>query len=145
MNDIYIEHIDHTGDAGLRIRAGSLTDLLTVCTQQMVRLICPEGRIRRSLARPVQVEGADLVELFINWLSEVNSLMSIHYEIYDVFTIASLSLPDDLPLQVKGTAQGEPVDPERHHIALEIKAVTFHEAYVRQTEDVWECQVIFDL
>lgn len=145
MTDISIEHIDHTGDAGLRITAGSLTDLLTVCTQQMVRLVCPEGRIRRSLARPVQVEGADLVELFINWLSEVNSLMSIHHEIYDIVTIELLSLPDDPPLQVKGTAQGEPIDPERHHIALEIKAVTFHAAYVHQTDDNWECQVIFDL
>jgi SHS2 domain-containing protein len=145
MTDITVEHIDHTGDAGLRITAGSLTDLLTVCAHQMVRLVCPEGRIRRTLARPVWVEGADLVELFINWLSEVNSLMAIHHEIYDVVTIDLLSDPDDPPLHLKGTAQGEPIDPDRHQIALEIKAVTFHAAYVRQTDTAWECQVIFDL
>ena len=145
MTDVHVEQIDHTGDAGLRVTAGSLPELLIVCAEQMVHLCCPEGHIRRSLARPVEVEGANLVELLINWLSEINGLISVHHELYDSFTIRTLSLPEAPPLHVTGTAQGEPIDPDRHNLANEIKAVTFHEAYVRQEGDAWQCQVIFDL
>jgi len=145
MSEVRVEQIEHTGDAGLRITAGSLPQLLTVSAQQMVRLCCPQGLIRRTLARPVTAAGADLVELFINWLSEINSLMAVHHELYGAFTIQNLALPDEPPLSVMGSAEGEAYDPERHQLAIEIKAVTFHEAYVQPVADGWQCQVIFDL
>jgi len=145
MTGVRVEQIDHTGDAGLRITAGSLPQLLTVSAQQMVRLCCPEGAIRRTLARPVAVEGADLVELLVNWLSEINSLMSVHYELYDAFAVKKLSDLDASPLLLSGSAEGEPISIERHQLACEIKAVTFHAAYVCQVPGGWQCQVIFDL
>jgi SHS2 domain-containing protein len=145
MTDERVEQIDHTGDAGLRITAGSLPRLLAVSAQQMVRLCCPEGTIRRTLARPVVVTGDDLVELLVNWLSEINSLMAVHYELYDSFTIQEISDLESTPLHLTGSAAGEPIAPERHVLAGEIKAVTFHTAYVCQVPSGWQCQVIFDL
>jgi SHS2 domain-containing protein len=145
MTDERVELIDHTGDAGLRITAGSLPRLLAVSAQQMVRICCPEGVIRRSLARPVTVTGDDLVELFVNWLSEINSLMSVHHELYGSFTIKEISDLATTPLHLTGSAEGEPIAPERHLLACEIKAVTFHTAYVCQVPSGWQCQVIFDL
>ncbi len=152
-----IEHLDHTGDAGFRITADSLPLLFTTCAEQMVLLHCPDSTIRRSVARPVRATGHDLVELLVNWLTEINSLMAVHHELYDSFHIDSLE-PDDKdsspdgdagenqpPCRLSGSAQGEPFDPDRHHIAQEIKAVTFGEAFVRAEADRWQCQVIFDL
>jgi SHS2 domain-containing protein len=46
---------------------------------------------------------------------------------------------------VTAIAHGEKIDPGRHEIKTEIKAVTYHGLYLRQTERGWEAQVIFDV
>ena len=43
-------------------------------------------------------------------------------------------------------AEGEPLDPDRHQISVEIKAVTFHEAHLRRDPfGKWGTPVLFDL
>jgi SHS2 domain-containing protein len=110
----------------------------------MVRLCCPEGTIRRAVARPVKTAGTDLVELLVNWLSEINSLGSLQHELYGAVTIAELTRAED-GWRVVGHVQGEPIDRERHKLACEIKAVTFHQAEVVGVGDGWRARVIFDL
>jgi SHS2 domain-containing protein len=43
------------------------------------------------------------------------------------------------------TVHGEPLDPSRHPIDTEIKAVTYHQIAVEQTNGRWQTRVIFDL
>lgn len=145
MTDPHVELIDHTGDAGLRVRASSLPLLLTTCAVQMVRLCCPDGEIEARTTRAITIEGHDLVELLVGWLAEINTLMALHFELYGTFRIDSVSMMGDPPYRLAGTVQGEPIDPDRHHIAQEIKAVTFGDAHLREEKDGWHCQVIFDL
>jgi SHS2 domain-containing protein len=145
MDDVQVELIDHTGDAGLRISAPSLPRLLIACAEHLVRICCPEGDIEPRSCRTVRIEGHDLVELLVGWLSEINSLMSSEGELYGSFAIDALSLPDEPPCRLEGRAWGETIDPERHHIEREIKAVTFHQAYIRYQEPVWQAQFIMDL
>jgi SHS2 domain-containing protein len=40
---------------------------------------------------------------------------------------------------------GEASDPARRALAREIKAVTYHQAWVREEDGAWRAQVIFDL
>ncbi|MFH1841989.1 MAG: archease [bacterium] len=140
-----MEQIDHTGDGGLRVTAASLPRLLTVCAEQMVRFCCPDGEIRSTVTRAVTIEGHDLVELLVGWLAEINTLMSLRYELYGRFHISELKTEGEPPLRLAGEVSGEPLTPQRHRIETEIKAVTYHEAYVRETASGWQCQVIFDL
>jgi len=145
MAEPTVEKIDHTGDGGLRITAATLPQLLTVCAEQMVRFCCPDGDIRPTVTRTVTVEGHDLVELLVGWLAEINTTMSLRYELYGDFRLTELRIDGDPPLHLVGTISGESLTPSRHRIETEIKAVTYHQAYVRQTTDGWQCQVIFDL
>jgi SHS2 domain-containing protein len=49
------------------------------------------------------------------------------------------------PQRLKVLLRGEPFDPARHRILKEIKAVTYHQASVEKTGDVWVARVIFDV
>jgi SHS2 domain-containing protein len=40
---------------------------------------------------------------------------------------------------------GEPFDGRKHEICKEIKAVTYHQTEVRQTDAGWTARVIFDV
>ena len=46
---------------------------------------------------------------------------------------------------IKGTARGELFSKERHHMNIEIKAVTYHRVEIRKTLGTWIGRVIFDV
>jgi SHS2 domain-containing protein len=46
---------------------------------------------------------------------------------------------------VKATAEGEPVDAERHHQRADVKAVTLHDFSVERTEGGWKARVLLDI
>jgi len=46
---------------------------------------------------------------------------------------------------VKATAEGEPLDAERHHQRADVKAVTLHDFSVERTEDGWKARVLLDI
>jgi len=46
---------------------------------------------------------------------------------------------------VKATAEGETLDPERHHQRVDVKAVTLHNFVVEQTDGGWTARVLLDI
>ena len=46
---------------------------------------------------------------------------------------------------VKATAEGETLDPERHHQRADVKAVTLHNFVVEQTDGGWKVRVLLDI
>ena len=44
-----------------------------------------------------------------------------------------------------GAAWGEPMDPTRHELNHEVKAITLHGLKVEQTADGWLAEVIVDI
>jgi len=46
---------------------------------------------------------------------------------------------------LKATAEGEPLDPQRHHQRADVKAVTLHDFSVQRTESGWKARVLLDI
>ncbi|MCG3119225.1 MAG: Protein archease [bacterium] len=132
--------IDHTADVGYRLAAPTLAELFAVAGRALFDAITALESIQPRLARQIQVEAGDVEALFVTWLSELNFYCLTEFELYGDFTIEAIS-----PTAVRATVRGEKIDPARHVIHTEIKAVTYHELYVRQVENGWEAQVIFDV
>ena len=51
----------------------------------------------------------------------------------------------DEKLFLNGIAEGESLDPERHHQRADVKAVTLHDFSVEQTESGWKARVLLDI
>ena len=49
------------------------------------------------------------------------------------------------PAGLTATARGEPIDPSRHEIDGEVKAITWHGLKVEQHADGWLAEVIVDV
>ncbi|MDZ7360357.1 MAG: archease [candidate division KSB1 bacterium] len=132
--------IDHTADVGYRLFAPTLAELFAVAGRALFDAITELDSIQLLLERKIEVEAGDVEGLFVAWLSELNFYCITELELYREFIIKKVS-----PTIVQATARGEKIDPARHVIQTEIKAVTYHELYVRQIENGWEAQVIFDV
>ena len=46
---------------------------------------------------------------------------------------------------LKATAEGEPLDTERHHQRADVKAVTLHDFSVQRTKKGWKTRVLLDI
>jgi SHS2 domain-containing protein len=134
------ELFEHTADVGLRARAESLDELFAEAARALFSVIVAnldEVQFRQTIG--VAIAGTQPDELLRDWLAEL---------LY-VFEVRRLVLAR-FQVQIGGegltaTAQGEPIDPARHQLDMEVKAVTWHGLKVVRDGDGWLAEVIVDI
>lgn len=134
------EYIEHTGDLGFKVYGQTREALFVHAAKALFEvLVCPES-IELKEKRAVTIEAAALDELMVSWLGELLYLFDTEGLLLKEFQIKTLT--ED---RLEATVWGEPMDLLRHEVKTGIKAVTYHELYVRQDNGAWEAQVILDL
>jgi SHS2 domain-containing protein len=140
----WFREIDHTGDIGIQVTASTLSQLFERAAAATFRVLTDPSTIRPTDATRITVDGRDLEALMVRWLSELNYRHTVNNVLYGTFGVASIDETDD-GFTLTATARGEPIDPDRHTVYTEIKAITFHGMEIRETDEGWAVQVIFDM
>ena len=99
--------------------------------------------IRSRATRELSLEHEALDMLLFNLLQEL-----IYYKDAEqlLLRIRQLRVDSDRqPYTLHATAVGEPIDPDRHHMRVDVKAVTLHHFSLTQSERGWEATVILDI
>lgn len=115
--------LDHATDAFIEVTASSLKEAFTLAGQSVVDTTLDAAAVEEKEQRTLSVSGKDLSYLLFNWCEEV-----IFQLITKGFAIRrfELSLQKNELYKITATAFGEPIDLEKHHFKVEIKAPTFH-------------------
>jgi SHS2 domain-containing protein len=132
--------IDHSADLGIELGAPTLDALFVEGARALFDLV---GTLDATLpveAASICVSGQDVEDLFRAWLSELLFRCFARGCLFSEFRVRSLDA-----LRLEAEAWGEPLDPARHTIEREIKAVTFHGLEVRERPGGWTARVIFDI
>jgi SHS2 domain-containing protein len=93
--------------------------------------------------RILNVEHEALDLLLFNFLQEL-----VYYKDAEqlLLRVQQLCIADDHPpYTLHATAVGEPIDPGRHRMRVDVKAVTLHRFSLMQTDGGWEATVILDI
>jgi SHS2 domain-containing protein len=133
------EVFEHTADLGLRVRAPDLPTLFAEAAKALFSLIVDLGEVRPQRHETFRIEGRDRDYLLFDWLNELLFtfetkhlvLADFHVQLHDGGLIAE--------------AEGELLDPQRHRLDHEVKAITYHGLVVREDEDGWLAEVIVDI
>jgi len=133
-------HIDHTADLGIKVFGRTLAELFENAAFGLFDNIANLEKVNPNSEFRVEVQATDREALLVNWLSELNYLFLTRKELFGSFHIREI---DDEYLTA--TVEGEKLDLDRHEIYTEVKAVTYHKLYVKESALGWEAQVIFDL
>jgi SHS2 domain-containing protein len=136
------ELFEHTADLGLRVRAADLDTLFAEAAACLFSAVLEDiGTVRPEQSVTVELAGTDREFLLFDWLRD---LLLKCDEDHMVFGKFSVQVRDD---GLTGVAWGEPLDPARHLLAHEVKAITYHELkVVREGEgDAWLAEVIVDI
>jgi SHS2 domain-containing protein len=88
----------------------------------------------------VSIDAPDRVALLVRWLSDLNYRHVTEHRVFSDFKVLTLTTE-----HLEANVSGEVIDPARHTIFTEIKAVTFHGLQLQRVEGRWTAQIIFDL
>lgn len=134
------EFFDHTADLGIRVRAASLNELFADAGRGLMAAIveAPES-IEAVNTDLIVIAGADRIDLLFDWLRE----LLLRFETQQM--LMSSCLVDVTDAGLSATISGEPYDADRHLLAHEVKAITYHGLCVEKTDDGWLAEVIVDI
>lgn len=130
------EEIDHTADIAIRVWGSDLTELFANAAYGMSCQLTDPEAIDPSIERKIAVQGEDLEMVLVEWLSELlyrgerDNLVFTEFEILEVTSRG-----------LHAVARGGPVEAYHGHI----KAVTFSELEVTETDRGFETRIVFDV
>lgn len=141
------ETFEHTADLGLRITAATLPELYAEAGMALFSVLVEElGSVRAIEKVDFHVDIAkDFSEeewrenLLVDWLGELLFSFETEHRLFSKFKVR---------IGEKGLdaeAWGEKVDPARHELDIDIKAITYHQLFVREIGGHFEAEVIVDL
>ncbi len=129
------QELDHTADWAFRAFGSDLKELFQNAAYALFAL---EGALdaQSTLTREIHVQGIDREALLVNWLSELLFLQETQRETYQKFEIVNLS-----DTELRAIVHGARAQP----LTKFIKAVTYHDLKIEQTEKGWQATVVVDV
>ena len=131
------EEIAHTADRALRIYGSNMQELLLNAAMGMNTLMVAEFTpSSRQEEKSVELDALDAESLLVEWLSELAFWAETEMLVFHKFDIQNLS-----STHVRATMFGTRVP----HLDKHIKAVTYHNLEILQTDDGLAATVVFDV
>jgi SHS2 domain-containing protein len=134
-----IRILSHTADIRLLIKSNSRHELFHAGILGLAKIIAPSvSKKNYTVSKKIRVESQDLTTLFIDMLNEVLSLSHVNKCVFD--EIITLEIYDERVLEAE--LSGFMVK----KFIKDVKAVTYHEAEIRQSGiGILQTVVILDI
>lgn len=135
------ELINHTADLGVKVKGRKLADLFSNAGYAMFDLILEEiTQLRSRQSLDIKIPGGEIEDILVNWMRELLGKFNLDGLAFKQFNVERV---DESGLEA--VVEGEKIDPSRHSLKTEIKAVTYHGIKIHKKNNLWEAQVIFDI
>ena len=137
FHGVAFEEIEHTADRALRIYGSDLRELLLNAAGGMNSLLVRQyNASSQQEKKSVDLDAIDAESLLVEWLSELAYWAETELLVFHKFDLHSVS-----PTHVKATIHGNRVAQLDNHI----KAVTYHNLEIIQTDEGLTATVVFDV
>jgi SHS2 domain-containing protein len=140
------EFVDELTVADIAFRAWgrNLEETFVAAADALMNAMVEElDTIQPHAARQLSVEHDALDILLFNFLQEL-----VYYKDAEqlLLRVQQLRVVEDAqPYILRATLVGEPMAPDRHHMRVDVKAVTLHRFSLTQTQHGWEATVVLDI
>jgi len=131
---------DHTADLGVEISGETQADFFNHAALALFDLLVDARGISATEFSEITIEGADITDLFVNFLREILYLFN-----GEGFVLTSCRIGRIDNRQLTAEIRGGRYDARNHRVKTEIKAVTYHQAAVWKTAEGWQGRVVFDV
>lgn len=134
------DYFDVAADVGVSGWGPTLAEAFAQAALGVFALIVdPKSAEPREL-REVHAQGETREALLVNWLNECLLVHDI-----EAFVVNRIEFVRFETTRVHARLWGEELDPRRHCVGTVVKAATFHQLEIRETDGGWEIRVILDI
>ena len=133
------EHFHHQADIGIRGIGESIEEAFQEAAVSMTAVICDPKTIEAREQLLINCVGTDRELLLADWLNAI---------IYEMATRNMLFSKFEVHIEAEklaGKAWGEKADPEKHDMAVEVKAATYSQLAVKNQDGKWTAQCVVDV
>ncbi len=131
--------LEHTADIGIEAWGESRAALYAEAARALREVIVGSAPVENRESREVRAAGRDDAERLVAWLGEVLFLFESRQFLPAAFEFHFAGE------EVRARIGGELLDPERHPVEREVKAITHHQVLAEQIEGGWHARLYLDL
>ena len=143
MGFYYLDDIA-TADIAFKAEGRTIEDVFIFASEALIdSMVGDIHSIQPKVKRKIQIKQDSADMLLFDFLQEI-----IYYKDADslLLVVNKLAIKkENQTYTLSAQANGEPVDPERHKLKADVKAVTLHKFEVKQTDAGWQAQVVLDI
>ena len=133
-----------TADVAFEAWGGTLEELFVAAADATMNVMVADlATVAERLARTIRVEDTEVDMLLFQLLQELIFLKDAERLLLRVKAIEIRRI--DGLYTLEAVARGEELDPARHDLVVDVKAVTLHRYRVNKTPGGWEAAVILDI
>lgn len=132
--------LEHTADVGFEAIGESREEAFSNAALALQDLSVDLDSIAPRDEIAIAVDGENAQELLVNWLSQILYLFDAEGWLFREFQLRRL---EEQSLEAVG--RGEKFDRDRHHVKLQVKAITYHQLALEKVPAGWRAQVYVDI
>jgi SHS2 domain-containing protein len=134
----------HTADIALEVQAGDLESLFRDAARGWKEIVLEDAETASQQTRTIKLSSFEPEDLLVQWLGELNYFLTVHQWVMHEVSELKLHSPED-EWRLKAQITGEPLNPQKHYIYSDIKAVTYHQLDIKKVNGEYRTKIIFDL
>ncbi len=131
-----------TADLAFEATGKDLNDLFTNAALAVFESQVKLETVSPKVTKKVVLENEDVGQLLFDFLNEI-----IYFKDAEqlIFKTVSVAITKNAVYKLTADLKGEKIDPKKHQLGNDLKAVTMHRFEVKQTPKGWRCQVVIDI
>ena len=139
------EVVEHTADVRVIAVAPTLAELFEQAARGLYAVMAPLEEITERESRTIEAGAATPERLLVTWLLELLFLTESEGLLFSRFAVELTRGRPTEGVSLRATAWGEPIDPRRHELGPEVKAVTRHQLKVTEFGGGYRVAIVFDI
>ncbi|MDK2825795.1 MAG: protein archease [Methanolobus sp.] len=141
--DIDYEYLEHTADVRFRAYGKTLEHAFENAALAMLNVMVETDSINNTLSIDIELTSFDLDSLLFDWLSEILFVFEVDEMVFGRVQVKKITM-DDEQCSLKATLYGETIDLSIHVFDTEVKAATYNDMRIENTDDGWTIQATVD-
>jgi SHS2 domain-containing protein len=132
-----------TADVAFEATGKTPEELFTSAAEAMEEAQVDTKQLTSDGRRKIRLEGDSLEDLLFDFLNELIFLKDTEQLVFNKFDIKTHQHEGIWKLE--GTMSGEKIDPKRHELRADVKAVTKHRFGIKKTAEGLKATIVLDI
>lgn len=132
--------LDHPSDIGFEAHGATRAEAFSRAAAALTALLLDPATINSTEHRSISLTASDQEQLLVRWLSEILFLFDAQKFASGEFKVSRCTAT-----AIDAVVAGEPLEPLKHTVRTDIKAVTYHQLAVWHDDAGWGVRVFVDV